>query len=552
MSKVVKPASTYGSMARAERSRSSCRPSRSMSATCQSPVTTREMSRSGARRRRSGRRMLAMKVLSYSGGRVAKSACVSTPRCSRRAHLAPEHRGAHRHHPEPDHGASQVPGEDGVSEVPGGVHHQQRAEEHESGDGHGAPGGRGAQDADLPRERRVAARERENRAAHQEEVDQHRGDQDVHAEEEVARQLTAEDSQRGHRRGDEDRHPRRVEARVHRGDDPRDDAVLGPGEHQPRDTEEHRREVLHQGDRCPGHHGDPERRREAGAEKGGGGGVVPQRLVANHRPRDRVVHGAGEQRVEDGHDADRQADREGERPGGIARLAARLGDGVEPDEAGEQERGRSGHGAGPGNRGRRPARGTTLRPEDEPGDDHHRSEQEGEAEERQEHALVGLEPPEVHPHEGPQDRERKQDPDRREVEPARRCRRAGGHRDVPDEGRQQIAHHADGEAQREPLREAGDEAQVRAQAPARVDVASAGPWHRRGEDGVGEPGQDRGHGGEQVGEEDPGPDAGDVALDHERHHVDAGAHHRGDPGRGEADQTDAPHQSRACQGRGGT
>src|SRR5689334_22271928 len=48
MSNVVKPAAMYGSIAAAVAAGSSVRPSRSMSAICHRPVTTRAMSRPGA------------------------------------------------------------------------------------------------------------------------------------------------------------------------------------------------------------------------------------------------------------------------------------------------------------------------------------------------------------------------------------------------------------------------------------------------------------------------------------------------------------------------
>src|SRR5215470_12672747 len=54
MSKLSKPARAYSAIARAVASRSRARPSRSMSAICQSPVTIRLISSAGASVQRSG------------------------------------------------------------------------------------------------------------------------------------------------------------------------------------------------------------------------------------------------------------------------------------------------------------------------------------------------------------------------------------------------------------------------------------------------------------------------------------------------------------------
>jgi hypothetical protein len=158
-----------------------------------------------------------------------------------------------------------------------------------------------------------------------------------------------------------------------------------------------------------------------------------------------------------------------------------------------------------GSRARPGGRRYVGRAEDEPRHDDHRTEKKGEAQERQEHPLVRREPAKVHPDEAPQDGQRKDQPHRRQVEAARRLGspRREGH--VTDERGEQIAHHPDGDAQREPLREAGDEAQVRAQAAAGVDVAAAGPGHGRGEDGVGQAGENGRDRGEQVRQQTPEP-----------------------------------------------
>ena len=91
-------------------------------------------------------------------------------------------------------------------------------------------------------------------------------------------------------------------------------------------------------------------------------GVVPQRLVPHRRPGDRVVHGAGEQDVEDRHDPDRRSRWRAAASGRVARLAARLGDGVEPDEAGEEQRRGGGDRPRPRRRGGGPASGAAALP----------------------------------------------------------------------------------------------------------------------------------------------------------------------------------------------
>src|SRR3954469_6881233 len=82
MSKVSKPALAYSAMAAAAASRSRSRPSRSMSATCHRPVTTRLISSPGASRVRS--RVGAIWVLQGASERAPRLAW-SPPKSGRSA-----------------------------------------------------------------------------------------------------------------------------------------------------------------------------------------------------------------------------------------------------------------------------------------------------------------------------------------------------------------------------------------------------------------------------------------------------------------------------------
>ena len=72
---------------------------------------------------------------------------------------------------------------------------------------------------------------------------------------------------------------------------------------------------------------------------------------------------------------------------------------------------------------------------------------------------------------------------------------------------------------------------------ARVHVAAAGARHGRGENSVGQSGEDRGYGGEEVGGQDVRSDTGHAPLDHERDHVYRGTQHGTDARGGQAEQS---------------
>ena len=172
--------------------------------------------------------------------------------------------------------------------------------------------------------------------------------------------------------------------------------------------------------------------------------------------------------------------------------------------------------------------------EREAGHDHHAAQDEGEEHQRHHQSFVERDAQQVDAGRRPQHRERQ-----RQAHPSRLERRGGAgpaerHGDIPDEGHEHVRDDADRDREGEPLRERRDEAQVGIEAPARIHIAAAGARHRRREDGVG---HRRQHGRERregKGFQHERPDAGDVALDHERDHVDARADHRADAGGGQA------------------
>src|SRR6188474_2375234 len=105
MSNEVKPASTYGRSARAAASGSRVRPSRSMSAICQRPVSTREIDRSGASVTRSTRAAIALSRWKRREARIEVDALAAQlPR------LAEVDDGAGRHHQQPERRRAEVPG----------------------------------------------------------------------------------------------------------------------------------------------------------------------------------------------------------------------------------------------------------------------------------------------------------------------------------------------------------------------------------------------------------------------------------------------------------
>ena len=123
------------------------------------------------------------------------------------------------------------------------------------------------------------------------------------------------------------------------------------------------------------------------------------------------------------------------------------------------------------------------------------------------------------------------------------------HGDIADEGHEHVGNDADRDREREPLRERRDEAQVRVETPARIDIAAAGARHGRCEDGVGHRGQHGRERRERKGFQHKRTDAGDVALDHERDHVDTRADHRADAGGGQAGEAHVAREARVDVGR---
>ena len=190
-------------------------------------------------------------------------------------------------------------------------------------------------------------------------------------------------------------------------------------------------------------------------------------------------------------------------------------------------------------------RGEVGMVEHEAGHDHHAPQDEHQEHHRDQRALIRAEASKVHDHEGPQECEREPDPDRSGLQRLRSTRPPDRIRDVPDEGDQHVRHHADGDRQPKPLREARHEPPVRTERPAHVDVAAARAGHRRGQARVGEGRQHGGERREEVRGHHVGPDPGHVPLQHDRNHVDRGAQHGADAGRGESQQPELPAESAA-------
>ena len=252
-------------------------------------------------------------------------------------------------------------------------------------------------------------------------------------------------------------------------------------------------------------------------------------------------------------DTTADADRERQISARMLGLAARLRDRIEADERGKHQRRRrqqdrqrqrrrfgGGHRTTPARLQRGGERGMI---EGEPGDDHHATEDERQEHERNDQAFVGFHAANVHEHGRPEERERDRQPDRSGLERSRHRRRSRGHGDVAQERNDEVGDHTDRHAQREPLRERGDEAEVGIERATRVHVAAAGARHGRGQHRIR---QARQHGRQRREDEcaqHVRTDAGYVALDHERDDVDARTNHRADTGGHQAEQPHLTSQS---------
>jgi hypothetical protein len=113
-----------------------------------------------------------------------------------------------------------------------------------------------AQQTHLRSQRRIDPRQGQQGQAHQQKVDRHRGHHDIDAEEEVPGEVAAQDPEARDRAAQHQRAVRSMEARVHRSDARRENAVLGPGEGQSRDGQQHGRQIIDQGNGCSGQDGD--------------------------------------------------------------------------------------------------------------------------------------------------------------------------------------------------------------------------------------------------------------------------------------------------------
>jgi len=181
--------------------------------------------------------------------------------------------------------------------------------------------------------------------------------------------------------------------------------------------------------------------------------------------------------------------------------------------------------------------------EAEPGNDRHAPQQEHDEHHRHQRELVGAQPPQIHPYEGPEEGERQPHPDRPPVQRFGGPRPPHRIRDVAQKRNQHVGDDPDRDRQPEPLRKARHESPVRAQRAAHVDVAAARPRHGRGQAGVGKRRQQGGERREGVRGQHMGPDTGHASLQHDRDDVDRRPEHGADAGRGQAQQTEAPAQS---------
>ncbi len=275
-----------------------------------------------------------------------------------------------------------------------------------------------------------------------------------------------------------------------------------------------------------------------------------------------MVHRGREQDVERAHRDHGDPDRQGQRPVRVLRLAPGLGDGVEADEAREEERRRcqersdtEWRAGGDGHLGALPCReggGEVGVVEREAGDDHDAPQREHQEHERDQGPLVELDAPQVDAHERPEEPERDPHSGGTRVERHGQSSHVQCRGDIPEKRDHHVGHHSDGDRESEPLGEAGHEAQVRVERPAGVDVAAAGPRHGRREDRVG---QRREHGGQsrvQVRRQDVGTDPRNAPLDHDGDDVDGRPEHRADAGGGQPQEPELPSQSGGCAvgGRG--
>jgi hypothetical protein len=183
-------------------------------------------------------------------------------------------------------------------------------------------------------------------------------------------------------------------------------------------------------------------------------------------------------------------------------------------------------------------RGEILMVEQEPGHDHHATQQEGQEHQRDDDPLVRLDPADVDRDRGPEEPERNGHANGPVLELRPETGPAEGQGDVAQERHQDIRHDADRDAEGEPLGEGGDEPQVRIQSAARIDVAPARTGHRGSEDGVCQSRQNGRHSREEIRRQNVRADPRDVPLDHEGNDVDAGG--------GETEQAHFAGKSGAC------
>ena len=410
----------------------------------------------------------------------------------------------------------------------------------------------------LTGEPRVPARQGHQRETDEPEVHEHRGHEDVDPQKEVAREVAPEDAHRGHHTTQQDRDPRGVEALVDRSHSLREDAILRPREHHAGDGEQHGRQVVDEGDGSPGQDRRGACRRQQVAQKARRSHVAHRRLFRDEAPRHRVIHRGGEQEVKAADRRNRDPDCQRNVATGVLRLPTRLGDGIEPDEGGEEHDGRR-HERDELQRGcegirngaalaRHERRGEVPVVEGEAADDHHPAEHEHQEHHGDQGALVELQPPQVDQDEGPEEADRDADAHRTALKGSGNHGIAKRTRHVAQEGNEQIRHHADRDREPEPLGEAGDETPPGTERPARIHVATAGTRHCRSQARIGERREHRRQGSEDIRRQHVGPDVREAPEQHEGHHVDRGAQHRADPGRGQAHEAEIPGESGAGGG----
>ena len=306
--------------------------------------------------------------------------------------------------------------------------------------------------------------------------------------------MAAQDAHGGHDATRHDGRAGRVSHWMHRTQPFGKDAVFGPREHQTRHGQDHRRQVVREGNRRTRDNQHRSAGTQQHAQQPWGCKIARGGFGRDEPPRHRVIHSAGKREVERGGHDHREADRARQVASRVPCLATGLRDRVEADEA-REEYGRRRQEDAQVEWRRRLDRQCAMLPHQErrreimlveaPSDnDHDRAGQKHQHHEWNERALVCAKSAHVDQHESPQQHQRQYQPHDAVLQCGCRALPIESRGNVAQEGRNDVRHHANGDAEAEPLRKRRNESEIRTQRATRIQIAATGSWHGRGQHGV--------------------------------------------------------------------